>query len=83
MKRTNTNIVRFEDGDFWVDIVDDGDVWEAWLTRKNYAISELMFGWPKTQPDGSTYDFDAFCELVEGNLEEYEADYMESRQEED
>jgi hypothetical protein len=81
MKKTNIRIVRFEDGPFWVDIVDAGEAWEAWLTHNRYGVSDLMFGWPKVQHpkhlngEAEVWDFDRFCKIVENNLEEGEADY--------
>lgn len=89
MKKTNIQIVRFEDGPFWVDIVDAGDTWEAWLTHNHYCVSDYMFSWPKVQHprgkdgkyhfdgDPEVWDFDRFCKLVEGNLKEYENSYRE------
>lgn len=74
MKKTDIKITRFEDGDFWVDIVENVNDFEAWLTRKDCGVADLMFGAPKQQID-RVWDFDRFCELVEGNLEEYEANY--------
>lgn len=64
-----------KDNDVWVDILDAGDIFEAWLYRKNMGIKEYMFGWPKVQHPKSGgveyYDLDAFIDLVCGNVEEY------------
>ncbi len=76
MEKTDIKITRFEDADFWVDVIDAGDNWEAWITHKAYGISSLMFGYPKKQPDCNV-DFDFFCEIVEVNLEEYEDNYYD------
>ena len=66
MTKTNTTITRFEEGDFWIDIIDCGDTWEAWLTRKDYGVSDLMFGCSKFPIDDiQELDFDNVCELAE------------------
>lgn len=83
MKKTNIQIVRFEDGPFWVDVIDSGDMWEAWLTHNRYGVSDYMFGWPKVQHpyylngEAEVWDFDRFCTLVEDNLEDYKETYCE------
>jgi len=78
MKRTNIKITRFEIGEFYVDIVETKGEIEAWLCGKKYGTSNFMFGMQKS----STYFhdfyeiyngeyFNAFCKLVENNLDEY------------
>lgn len=70
MERTNINIIRFEHENFWVDIVELEDCYEAWLQHKDYGISDMMFGLSKET------GLDYFLEIVEVNLDEYEEDYM-------
>ena len=81
MKRTNAKITRFESGNWYIDIVETKDEFNAWLTRKGYGVSSHMFGSPKTQHPNDrpalTVSFDDFCDLVEGNLREYKALYNE------
>ena len=84
MRKTNIKIVRFWDAPFYIDIVDAGDLWEAWLHHNRYGVQDYMFGWPKVQhPKGGKAErcsFDRFCELVEANLPEYEASFMEEHE---
>ena len=64
-----------KDGDVWVDIMDSGDMWEAWLYRKNMGVKDYMFGWPKVQhadtDEETYYDLDDFIDLVCGNAREH------------
>ena len=83
MIRKDTKIVRLSDGDFYIDIVDAGDFWEAWLAHYECGVMELMCGWPKVQRPNYTmsgeaeiWDFDRFCKLVEANLNSYEEAYI-------
>ena len=73
IKSAKTHI--FESGKYRVYITEKRDMFEAWLTRKNYGEMSYMFGLPKKQNtlDGQTYtiDFNHFCDLVEENLPEY------------
>ena len=74
MKLTDTKITRYETECFFIDIVDDGKWFEAWLTEKESGISNLMFGMPNEQPT-EMIDFDRFLEIVEDNLDDYIYDY--------
>lgn len=83
LKPTKHKVERYEYEDFYVEIADVGDYWEAWLCRKNYGIAEYMFGWLKQQhpydvPDGEYYTKEMFLELVEGNLPDYIEQYNEN-----
>lgn len=67
----NASITRYQHGEYYIDIVCQGKSREAWLVRKDYGISMLMFGdWVQ---QGRT--FDQFVRLVSKNLPEYIADY--------
>ena len=55
----------------WIDIIECGDYFEAWLTPHDYGVSELMFGCSKKQSNGHDVDYDGFVEMVEANLEDY------------
>ena len=81
MKLTDTKITRYEDGNFWVDIVEKSDEYEAWISHKEYGISTLAFGLPKTN---TLYDIEntnlvhsVFLHIVNANLERYKAIYLE------
>lgn len=71
-KMDNISITRFETECFYIDIIDKGDLFEAWLSGKGYGVSELMFGVFKEQP---TVEIDSFLEMVDGSLDDYEYDY--------
>ena len=75
MYRTHVQIVRFLKNDFFVDISDLGDSFEAWIHKKDLGIAELMFSMPKKQSYGEI-TFEHFCELVDANFDEYAGDYM-------
>ena len=75
MEKTNVKITRYKYGDFFVDIVDDGEVFEAFLLHKDYGVSSMMFGVQKKDIiDGSE---ERFVNLVEGQIVPYLADYMD------
>ena len=72
LKRTNTKIIRFEYDDFWVDVVEHEDYYEAWLTKKGYGISDMMFGELKEYGD-----LNHALSLFEANIEEYIEGYID------
>ena len=76
MDKTDIKITRYEQDGFWIDIVENTEDFEAWLTAKNYGISQLMFGVPKKQPTWGDIQHDIFLELVENNFDEYAELYM-------
>ena len=84
IKSVKTHI--FESGKYLVYITEKRDMFEAWLTRKNFGVMSFMFGSPKKQNtlDGNPYSisFDNFCDMVEANLPEYknifELEYWEA-----
>ena len=67
----NVKITRYETECFWIDIIETEDMFEAWLTGKDYGVSNLMFGCPKEQSNGHNISADGFMELVENNLDDY------------
>ena len=75
MVKTNIKTTRYIDYNhgkgLWVDVVDLGNEFEAWLTPIEYGVSRLMFGSPKEQSNGEHIDYDKFMELVNDNLEDY------------
>ena len=61
-----------KNNDIWVDIMDSGDMFEAWLYRKNIGIKDYMFGIPKVNCGGEAYyDLDDFIDIVCGNVAEH------------
>ena len=85
-KLNNAKITRYEEGNFWIDIVESESEFEAWLQERHCGVSSLMFGFPKEQfTDGEklVVDNDFFCELVEANLDEYIEDYIEDYMQKD
>ena len=84
LKKRRTGMVKsnlkkvelYEDGDFEILITETKEQYGAWLSHKEYGVSEFMFGaWAAdTTREG-------FLNLVENNLEEYKetytADYIE------
>ena len=71
MKHTDIRIVRFDYNDCWVDIVDLGDTFEAWICKKNEGESHFLFGIPKDQQSHIEWfghpviDEDEFIGIVE------------------
>lgn len=73
MKQTNDIVTRYEHGDYYVDIIDTSDgQTEAWITRKEYAVSIFMIG---TEKDRTPRE--EFLGIVESNLEDYISLYDE------
>lgn len=75
MTKTNIQITRFKDGHYWVDIIDTGENYEAWLARKDMGTAQHMFSVPKIKGDGRTVSYDEFCEMVKINLPEHKKYY--------
>lgn len=57
--------------EYWIDVYDCGDMFEAWYMPVNYGIAELMFGIPKEQENGNNVDYDMFMEMVITNADDY------------
>ena len=76
MKKANAKITRYQQGKFYIDIVDNGKGFEAWITGKKYGVSDLMFGMPKKQATEDITE-EHFLELVEASFSEYAAGYIE------
>lgn len=64
-----------KNNDVWVDIMDAGDMWEAWMYRKDMGVKSYMFGWPKVQyadtDEEEYYTLDDFIDIVCGNAREH------------
>lgn len=69
--KTNTYKVNSEIyKDFYIDIVDKGDIFDVYLYHETIGVKEFMFGWPKHQTaDNSFYTLDDMIDMVAGNLE--------------
>lgn len=88
LKKLKHKAKLYEYMDFIVEIIDLGDMWEAWLRRKNYTISDMMFGWPKVhypiyKPEGEYFTDEMFIDMVEENLPDYIECYNRNYQEEE
>ena len=81
MKKAKAFVTRYVIGEWYIDIVETKDQFEAWLTHKSQGVSDLMFGSPKLQhtKDGEEYKIDNeyFCSLVEANMIDYMKIYIE------
>lgn len=90
MEKTNVEITRYKDRDFYIDVVrnktkpDNEDIIEAWLTHEKYGVMDYMFGLPVYQPElKTTTTYEEAIGIIEGNLPQYEASYLCDRFEED
>lgn len=82
LKPTKHKVERYEHEDFYVEIADVGDYWEAWLCRKDmgtfwYLFSLLKGMNPFSKPDGEPLTYEGFLEIVEENLPDYIEEYNE------
>lgn len=56
---------------FVIDIIDDGENYEAWLSIENYGVKTFMFGAPKAQQSK-----EQFGKLAIANFAEYGEQYL-------
>lgn len=82
LKPTKHKVERYEYEDFYVEIADVGDYWEAWLCRKDmgtfwYLFSLLKGMKPFNNPDGEPLTYEGFLEIVEESLPDYIEEYNE------
>ena len=73
-------VEQYEYGNYIIETIDTGDMLEAWIQKKDYAIKSLMFGLPYRQPD-KTYTKQECLEVVEANLPEQITLYAEAFEE--
>ena len=73
---TDIKITRYESGDFWVDIIDKPDVYEAWLSHKKMGVSDMMFGECKHQPVTEDPTYESFVDDALYLADEYKLYYM-------
>ena len=76
-KVNNTTITRYKDGNFWIDIIETPDMYEAMIQHKEYGDASLMFGAPKKQPILPDMTLDVFLDMVERNLDQEKKIYMD------
>lgn len=46
MKMSNDKITRYNVGEFYLDVVEKENMWEAWLQHSSYRISAMVFRLP-------------------------------------
>lgn len=74
MVETDIKITRFDNGDFYVDVIEYPESFEAWISHKDYAVSKMMVGIGK-----SVLDFDSFVnKIVAPNVDLWESIYEET-----
>lgn len=74
MKKVNHEITRYEHKGFYIDIVNTGKHLEAWITKKDYGVSTLMFGVEAFGGENEVEDF-ASGLVDPGCFDEFAADY--------
>ena len=81
MNETKIKITRFEHNEYYIDIIEMDDEFEAWICEKEYGVSLFALGLPKYQPtfQESGLTFASFYEFVEEKLEEFIDEYVEFR----
>ena len=81
-KCSRTKITRFKDGEFYIDIVEKANEFEAWVSLNDYGISILMFGVPKQQPMCKPETIETFRRMVEHHIDVYGYNYRNQIMEE-
>lgn len=71
-KKAKVKIERYVVGVFNVDIVDDGETYEAWLSHSGYGVSSLMFGVSKSDMVNGK---EQFLSMVDNNICDYISAY--------
>lgn len=78
MKKLEIVTTTYDVGDGWViDIVDNPDIFDAWIYREGVGVKSFMFGWPKVQPTSLVTDYNGFLDMVMNQWEEYKEGYEE------
>lgn len=73
MKKTNYYTETFAvDDSYRIDIVNNGETYEAWIYNKRYGVKTLMFG---LLIDDITHEM--FIKVVKANTKIYIKDYQE------
>lgn len=78
MKKLEIVTTTYDVGEGWmIDIVDNPDIFDAWIYRVGEGVKSFMFGWPKVQPTGLVTDYNGFLDMVMNQWEEYTEGYEE------
>lgn len=78
MKRVTGRKTRtyHADGDWYIDIVETEDEFEAWIWMGSYGVKSLMWGSPKQQVWGIVTRKD-FLDMVKAQWADYVGGYIE------
>ena len=68
----NRTLATFSHRDYIIEIFDEGECFDAYLSRDGYGVKTYLFAVSKKKTP-----FSEFIKLVDANLEEYEIDYEE------
>ena len=75
VNRTTETFALHENGfidGFFLDITDNGTVFESWLYHEDYGIKTMLFGVSKEETTQEEFE-----RLVQANLPHYIADYID------
>lgn len=64
------------EGDWYIDVIETDDMFEAWIYLGSYGIKSLMWGSPKQQEYGTVTRKD-FLDMVKTNFISYANGYIE------
>ena len=64
------------EGDWYIDVIETDDMFEAWIYLGSYGIKSLMWGSPKQQEYGTVTRKD-FLDMVKANFISYANGYIE------
>ena len=64
------------EGDWYIDVIETDDMFEAWIYLGSYGIKSLMWGSPKQQEYGTVTRKD-FLDMVKTNVIYYANGYIE------
>ena len=64
------NFVRFEEDNYWIDIIETDDMFEEWIKEKDSTVSLMIFGVPKKQKNRLNVDAYEFMNWVTSKIED-------------
>lgn len=64
------------EGDWYIDVIETDDMFEAWIYLGSYGIKSLMWGSPKQQEYGTVTRKD-FLDMIKTNFISYANGYIE------
>ena len=73
MVKTDIKITRFDDGDYYIDVIESPDMFEAKLMNKESGLSAMMCSINKY--DGGHISYESFVELVALLKDDAESDF--------